>query len=119
MQQMLHWRSDAKILASAFSNSTAALIDSHLASHLDPKQLSRFYALSWSEADEFQDYVYADQNGAFSIPSDTSLKEDLSAFRVIVTTCQSGSIAHGKGLPRGLFTHISIDEAEDSGAYTN
>jgi hypothetical protein len=30
---------------------------------------------------------------------------------MIVTTCQSGYITHGIGLPRGFFTHIFIDEA--------
>jgi helicase MOV-10 len=114
MQQILRWRTDARILACAPSNSAADLIASRLTSRLNPKQLFRFYAPSRSKdsiPDELQDYVYKDQNGAFSIPSDPSPKDALSAFRVIVTTCQSGSIAHGIGLPRGFFTHIFIDEA--------
>jgi helicase MOV-10 len=95
------------------SNATADLIASRLASHLNPKQLFHFYAPSHSKdsiPDDLQDYAYTDRKGTFSIPSDPSPKEALSAFHMIVTTCQSGSIAHGIGLLRGLFTHISIDE---------
>jgi helicase MOV-10 len=110
MQQILKWRIEARILTCAPSNSAADLNASRLTSHLNPKELFCFYApLSSKDSipDELQDYVYTDQNGAFSIPSDPSPKDSLSTFRVIVTTCQSGSIAHGIGLPTGFFTHIS------------
>jgi helicase MOV-10 len=113
MQQILSWP-DAKILACAPSNSAADLIASRLSTTINPTDLFRFYATSRpkdSLPDELQDYTYTDENGAFSVPSDPSPKAALGAFRVVVTTCQSGSIAHGIGLPRGLFTHIFIDEA--------
>ena len=113
MLQILTWP-NAKILACAPSNSAADLIASRLATSLHPKDLFRFYAPSRpkdSIPDELQDYAYTDHNGAFSVPPDPSPKAALSAFRVVVTTCQSGSIAHGIGLPRGTFTHIFIDEA--------
>lgn len=35
----------------------------------------------------------------------------MASFRVIVTTCLSGCVPPGVGLPRGHFTHIFIDEA--------
>jgi len=114
MLQVLFWSSHAKILACAPSNSAADLIASRLTATLPPKDLFRFYAPSRpidSIPDELQEYVYTDQNGAFAVPSDPSPQAALNSFRVVVTTCQSGSIAHGIGLPRGLFTHIFIDEA--------
>jgi len=114
MLQILFWSPHAKILACAPSNSAADLIASRLTATLSPKELFRFYAPSRpidSIPDELQDYSYTDCNGSFSVPSDPSPQAALSAFRVVVTTCQSGSIAYGIGLPRGSFTHIFIDEA--------
>lgn len=35
----------------------------------------------------------------------------MASFRVIVTTCLSGCVPPGVGLPRGHFTHIFVDEA--------
>jgi helicase MOV-10 len=35
----------------------------------------------------------------------------MASFRVIVTTCLSGCVPPGIGLPRGHFTHIFVDEA--------
>lgn len=110
MLQILALRSDSKILACAPSNSAADLIALRLASRLGPDQLFRFYAPSRSidsMPDGLENYVYSDDSGTFTIPPDN----DLAKFRVVVATCQSGSIAHCIGLPRGLFTHIFIDEA--------
>ena len=114
MQQILSKYGNAKILACAPSNSAADLIATRLTSRLSPKELFRFYAPTRSQdliPDELQKFVYTDNHGSLSIPSDPSPKAALNAFRVVVTTCQSGSVAHGIGLPRGSFTHIFIDEA--------
>ena len=37
--------------------------------------------------------------------------EELSRFRIIVSTCFSATLAYGVGIPRGHFSHIFIDEA--------
>lgn len=37
--------------------------------------------------------------------------DKMANFRVIVTTCLSGCVPPGIGLPRGHFTHIFVDEA--------
>jgi len=112
IRQVLVHSPQAKILACAPSNSAADLIASRLKVGLFPEELFRFYAPSRYKnqvPDELLSYTHTDRNGHFSVPDPAKIR--MSRFRVIVTTCISASIAHGIGLPRGVFIHIFMDEA--------
>jgi len=112
IRQVLAHNPQAKILACAPSNSAADLIASRLKVGLSPEELFRFYAPSRYKnqvPDELLSYTHTDHDGHFCVPDPARIR--MSRFRVIVTTCISASIAHGIGLPRGIFSHIFIDEA--------
>lgn len=103
------------MLACAPSNSAADLITTKLSATLDSNQkLFRFNAPSRHTKEipaEVLKYSYLvpskdDQQSHFGVPVD-----EVKLFRVIVSTCISGSFADCIGMPRGHFTHIFIDEA--------
>jgi helicase MOV-10 len=112
IRQVLLHKPQARILACAPSNSAADLIASRLTVGLSPQELFRLYAPSRYKnqvPDELLSYTYTDRDGHFSLPPPARIR--MTQFRVIVTTCISASIAHGIGLPRGVFSHIFMDEA--------
>ena len=96
------------ILASAPSNAAADIIASRLRAHLTPEQLFRFYAPSYRGAvpPGLAPFTFR-QNNVYSVHE----LGKMGRFRVIVTTCLSGCVPPGIGLPRGHFTHIFVDEA--------
>ncbi|KAL1743982.1 P-loop containing nucleoside triphosphate hydrolase protein [Schizophyllum fasciatum] len=111
--QVLKKDPNARIIACAPSNSAADLIASRLTS-LSESELFRFYAPSRHTAQvptELRKYTcVADRIkyvGPFKVPTGAIMKR----FRVVVTTCVSASIFTGRGLPRGHYSHIFIDEA--------
>jgi len=109
IQQVLKSSPNAKILACAPSNSAADLIASRLMA-LSTAELFRFYAPSRFKSqvpDALLSYAYIRDDGHFSVPPLAIMKH----FRVVVTTCVSASVISGIGLPRGLYSHIFIDEA--------
>ncbi|OCH91262.1 P-loop containing nucleoside triphosphate hydrolase protein [Obba rivulosa] len=108
--QVLKHNPQARILATAPSNSAADLIASRLISQLSPEQMFRFYAPSRFKnqaPDELLDYAAVTPEGHFTAPPVFTLKR----YRVVVTTCVSSSFAHNVGMPRGHFSHIFVDEA--------
>lgn len=115
MKQLLKHKPNARILATAPSNSAADLIASRLTSTLGPGELFRLYAPSRhldQVPDELQRYTYiktqeGELKGYFSVPPIATLKR----YKVVVCTCVSASIPYGIGIPRGHFTHIIVDEA--------
>ncbi|KAI5888792.1 P-loop containing nucleoside triphosphate hydrolase protein [Schizophyllum commune H4-8] len=74
----------------------------------------RFYAPSRHTndvPDELRKYTCVTDkikySGPFKVPPGAIMKR----FRVVVTTCVSASIFTGRGMPRGHYSHIFIDEA--------
>jgi helicase MOV-10 len=79
-----------------------------LKDHLNPEQLFRFYAPSYRGITPpgLAPYTFK-KNNVFSVHE----LDKMGRFRVIITTCLSGCVPPGIGLPRGHFTHIFVDEA--------
>ncbi|KAK2465578.1 hypothetical protein APHAL10511_002470 [Amanita phalloides] len=115
--QILHRNPQARILACAPSNSAADLITRKLGPSLNKANLFRFNAPSRDKkalSDDILKFSHLKQlTGSdgpqthFGVPDMDEFKE----FRVVVSTCISGSVPASVGLPRGHFTHIFIDEA--------
>ncbi|KAF9653722.1 P-loop containing nucleoside triphosphate hydrolase protein [Thelephora ganbajun] len=99
---------DVAILASAPSNAAADIVAVRLKDYLTPDQLFRFYAPSYrgNVPPGLAPYTFKKGN----VHSVHELNK-MASFRVIVTTCLSGCVPPGIGLPRGHFTHIFVDEA--------
>lgn len=109
MRQILLRDPDARILACAPSNSAADLITQHLVV-LGKTQVLRLNSLSRKYSDlpkSLRPFSIHNDNEVFVMPS----LEELLKFRVVVSTCISGSVPSGLGAKRGHFTHIFIDEA--------
>ena len=109
IRQVLAQNPTARILACAPSNSAADLIATRL-KELGKDVLFRFYAPSRHKdlvPDELDQFTVKTRDGYFSVPPIAILKR----FRVIVSTCVSGSVCYGTGIPRGHFSHIFFDEA--------
>ena len=104
------------MLACAPSNSAADLITTKLSATLDDKKLFRFNAPSRRTKEipagvlKYSHFAptKGDQQSHFGVPLPV---DEVKLFRVVVSTCISGSFAHFIGIPRGHFTHIFIDEA--------
>lgn len=96
------------ILASAPSNAAADIIASRLKDHMTPQELFRFYAPSYrgSPPHGLAQYTFK-KNNIHTVHE----RDKMARFRVIVTTCLSGCVPPGIGLPLGHFTHIFVDEA--------
>lgn len=96
------------ILASAPSNAAADIIASRLKDHLTPDELFRFYAPSYRGVipPGLVPYTFKKRD----VHTVHEL-DKMASFRVIVTTCLSGCVPPGIGLPRDHFTHIFVDEA--------
>lgn len=107
MRQLLR-NPNVIILASAPSNAAADIIASRLRDYLDPDQLFRCYGPSYRGVvpPGLTPYTFK-KNNVYSVHE----LDKMASFRVIVTTCLSGCIPPGIGLPRGHFTHIFVDEA--------
>jgi len=99
---------DTVILASAPSNAAADIIASRLRDHLTPDELFRFYAHSYRGNVAPGLIPYTFKKGNFHAVHELN---KMASFRVIITTCLSGCVPPGIGLPRGHFTHIFVDEA--------
>lgn len=109
IRQLLVNRPTCRILACAPSNSAADLIASRLIT-LGEDVLFRYYAPSRHKdqvPDELLPFTVINNNGHFSVPPMATLKR----FKIIVTTCVSGSFAYGIGMSRGHFSHLFFDEA--------
>ncbi|EIW74374.1 RNA helicase [Coniophora puteana RWD-64-598 SS2] len=109
IRQILAFNPNARILATAPSNSAADLIALRLAPYMTANELFRLYAPSRYKnqtPDELEAYTYMTR-GHYSTPP----LERFSNFRVIVSTCVSASIPYGIGIQRGHFSHIFVDEA--------
>jgi len=107
MRQLLR-NPNTVILASAPSNAAADIIASRLKDYLTPDQLFRFYAPSYKGTVPPGLTPYTFKKGNFNSVHELN---KMSSFRVIVTTCLSGCVPPGIGLPRNHFTHIFVDEA--------
>ena len=109
MRQLIDQDPNVRILACAPNNSAADNIARKLLD-LGPTQVFRLNALS-RKVDEvsknLQDISNINSNRIFSMPD----VEQLSKYRVVVSTCLSGGVPSGLGLKKGHFTHIFIDEA--------
>ncbi|KAH7908653.1 RNA helicase [Hygrophoropsis aurantiaca] len=109
IKQILHHNPNARILATAPSNSAADLIAERLISVLNTDELFRLYAPSRFKKqvpDQLQPYTFMREQH-FSTPPIAIFKR----FKVVVCTCVSASIPYGIGVPRGHFSHIFVDEA--------
>ena len=111
--QVLKKDPNARVIACAPSNSAADLIASRL-TVLSDTEMFRFYAPSRHTNDvpsELRKYTCVtdkiEYSGPFKVPPGAIMKR----FRVVVTTCVSASIFTGRGMPRGHYSHIFIDEA--------
>ncbi|KAG8924470.1 hypothetical protein FRC01_011457 [Tulasnella sp. 417] len=109
IRQVLAWNPDAKILACAPSNNAADIIADRLRDTLSAAKLFRLNAPSRVKTlpRSLESYSLRYDDGSFRIPPPQTIME----FRVVVSTCASGSLPHGVGVPNGHFTHIFIDEA--------
>lgn len=110
MRQILFKEPSARILACAPSNSAADIMAERLTQALLPNQLFRMNAPSRAKDSlpaVLKNFSLSNSDDTFSIPP----VEKLQTYSVIVSTCFSGSVTYGIGLPRGHFTHIFIDEA--------
>ena len=107
MRQLLR-NPNTVILASAPSNAAADIIASRLKDHLTPDQLFRFYAPSYRGSPPPGLAPYTFKKGNIYTVHDLN---KMATFRVIITTCLSGCVPPGIGLPRNHFSHIFIDEA--------
>ncbi|TRM60361.1 P-loop containing nucleoside triphosphate hydrolase protein [Schizophyllum amplum] len=111
--QVLRANPNARIIACAPSNSAADLIASRLTS-LSDSQLFRFYAPSRHPKEvphELRKFTCVDDPVKYSGHFKVHPVQIMKRFRVVVTTCVSASIFMGRGIPRGHYSHIFIDEA--------
>ncbi|KAI4522633.1 P-loop containing nucleoside triphosphate hydrolase protein [Schizophyllum commune Loenen D] len=111
--QVLKADKAARIIACAPSNSAADLIVSRLPS-LSEEELFRFYAPSRQTSQvphELRKYTCVDDPVKYAGPFRVHPLATMKRFRVVVTTCVSASIFTGRGVPRGHYSHIFIDEA--------
>ncbi|KAG8994428.1 hypothetical protein FRB90_000435 [Tulasnella sp. 427] len=109
IRQVLAQNPNAKILACAPSNNAADIIADRLRTTLTPLELFRLNAPSRVKTliPSLESYSARYDDGSFRVPAPAILIQ----YRVIVSTCGSGSTPDGVGLPKGHFTHIFIDEA--------
>ncbi|EKM76476.1 hypothetical protein AGABI1DRAFT_131302 [Agaricus bisporus var. burnettii JB137-S8] len=109
MQQIITANPDSRILACAPSNSAADTLTQKLM-HLAPSVVFRLNALVREVKDTpttIHPFCLINGNRVFAIPE----LEQLAKYRIVVSTCLSGSVPASLGLKRGHFTHIFIDEA--------
>lgn len=109
MQQIITANPESRILACAPSNSAADTLTQKLM-HLAPSVVFRLNALVREVKDTpttIHPFCLINGNRVFAIPE----LEQLAKYRIVVSTCLSGSVPASLGLKRGHFTHIFIDEA--------
>ncbi|KIO21487.1 hypothetical protein M407DRAFT_218212 [Tulasnella calospora MUT 4182] len=109
IRQILARNPKAKILACAPSNNAADIIADRLCDSLSTAQLLRLNAPSRVKTlpRSLESYSLRYDDGSFRVP----VHQTIMQYRVVVSTCASGSLPHGVGVPNGHFTHIFIDEA--------
>ncbi|KAG9042355.1 hypothetical protein FS837_010960 [Tulasnella sp. UAMH 9824] len=109
IRQILARNPSAKILACAPSNNAADIIADRLRDSLSTAQLFRLNAPSRVKTlpRSLESYSLRYDDGSFRVPAPQTMMQ----YRVVVSTCASGSLPHGVGVPPGHFTHIFIDEA--------
>ena len=109
MEQILKANMENRILACAPNNSAADLIAQKLM-HLGSSCLFRLNSIT-RNLEEYpkllRPFSLINDNTVFAVPS----PEELSRYRVVVSTCLSGGIPASLGFKRGHFSHIFIDEA--------
>jgi helicase MOV-10 len=109
IEQILKANPNSKILACAPNNSAADLIAQKLM-HLGPSDLFRLNSITRNVVEfpqTLKRFALINENTVFAVPP----PEELSRYRVVVSTCLSGGIPASLGLQRGHFSHIFIDEA--------
>ncbi|ORY92487.1 P-loop containing nucleoside triphosphate hydrolase protein [Leucosporidium creatinivorum] len=108
-RQLLEFRG-ATLLLAAPSNSACDLLALKLIEGgLNKHELFRLMATSRDPKTiphRLLPFCHVEED-SFAVPPLQKLRQ----FRVVVTTCISGSILEGVGLGRGTFSHIFIDEA--------
>ena len=109
IRQIIRARPEARILACAPSNSAADLLTERL-KDLGKSELIRLVAPSRTKESVSKgalQFTYANPQGIFVCPP----INELSKYRVVVSTCCNAPVLFGIAMPRGHFTHIFIDEA--------
>ncbi|KAL4226712.1 Helicase MOV-10 [Mactra antiquata] len=105
------WKSNRTtcILACTPSNSAADLIAKRLREHVPKTEIIRLNAASrsWSSVPEDVKCICNFDTGHNYFPC----RDDLSKYRVIITTLVTAGRLVSAKFPRGHFTHIFIDEA--------
>jgi len=102
MIQLIRRDANVKILACTPSNAAADLLVERLAAAgLDFEQLYRLNAFSREE------HIPDDVQQFSVIPK----REELLAFRVVLSTCSSAGMLKVFNVPVGHFSHIVVDEA--------
>ncbi|KAL5498587.1 hypothetical protein ACEPAH_1941 [Sanghuangporus vaninii] len=115
IRQIIARKPNARILACAPSNSAADIIVERLAEYPSvfgdmKKSVFRLIAPSRSSKMVSQTVLKLTRTNTYNI-FESPPREELEAFRVIVSTCCSGGVPYGVGFEPGHFTHIFIDEA--------
>lgn len=109
IRQLLLAKPNAHILACAPSNSAADIIAERL-HNLGKTRVLRLNAASRDKkrvSANVLDISLINGEGIFCSPP----VADLRKFSVVISTCMSGSVPFGIGVPTGHFSHIFIDEA--------
>ncbi|EIM81952.1 P-loop containing nucleoside triphosphate hydrolase protein [Stereum hirsutum FP-91666 SS1] len=111
--QVLKYNPQWKVLACAPSDTAADLLTRRLCSHLSEDKLFRLNSISRPIHDCPKSlWPYSNINGhnVFAyLP-----REELKKFSVIVSTCSSAGLVSGIHLPRGHFSHVFLDEANQA-----
>ncbi|EIN09075.1 P-loop containing nucleoside triphosphate hydrolase protein [Punctularia strigosozonata HHB-11173 SS5] len=108
IKQLLIANDACRILVCAPSNAAADLLAMRLLD-LGPYQLFRLNSVSREVKRLPKDllpFSLINGNQVFATPA----LEDLMKYRVVVSTCISGGIPYGLGVPRGYYSHIFVDE---------
>jgi helicase MOV-10 len=100
-----------RVLVCAASNEAANVIARRLQQTLSRSELMRMYANSRNFSDvpaSLRDYCNVDRATQMFYSPEV---EELQTFAVIVCTCCAGGRLYNKGVPRGHFECIVVDEA--------
>jgi helicase MOV-10 len=99
------------VLVCAASNEAANVIARRLQQSLSRHEMMRLYAISRNVSEvpaSLRDYCNVDRAAEMFYAPEV---EELQKFAVIVCTCFSGGRLYNKGVPRGHFECIVVDEA--------
>ncbi|XP_002992741.2 probable RNA helicase SDE3 [Selaginella moellendorffii] len=108
--QVRRHNKDGVILACAPSNNASDLLLERLAKFVENRHMLRLNAFTRSRAgipNKVKEFSNGDGSPFFNCPS----REELTSFKIIVTTCMSAGMLHSRGVPAGHFSHIFLDES--------